>query len=68
MEFTEYQNDRESINCSDYKINELKKILKLNEKYIEKLTSNLRDKQIEINSMENYKFKMNIANQKIIVS
>lgn len=68
MESTEYQNDRESINRIDYEINALKNILKVNEKYIEKLTNNLKDKQIEINSIESYQFKMNIANQSIIVS
>lgn len=64
-ELTKYQNESVSRNCTDYELNELKKTLRSNEKYIEELTSNLRKKQIEINTLENDQVKMNTANQRI---
>lgn len=67
LELTKYQNESVSRNCTDYELNELKKTLRSNEKYIEELTSNLRKKQIEINTLENDQVKMNTANQKIKV-
>lgn len=67
LELTKYQNESASRNCTDYELNELKKTLRSNEKYIEELTSNLRKKQIEINSLENDQVKMNTANQRIKV-
>jgi len=67
VELTKYQNESVSRNCTDYELNELKKTLRSNEKYIEELTSNLRKKQIEINTLENDQVKMNTANQKIKV-
>lgn len=66
-ELTKYQNESASRNCTDYELNELKKTLRSNEKYIEELTSNLRKKQIEINTLENDQIKMNTANQRIKV-
>ncbi|CAI6347420.1 unnamed protein product [Macrosiphum euphorbiae] len=65
LELTKYQNESASRNCTDYELNELKKTLRSNEKYIEELTSNLRKKQIEINTLENDQVKMNTANQRI---
>lgn len=67
LELTKYQNESASRNCTDYELNELKKTLRSNEKYIEELTSNLRKKQIEINTLENDQVKMNTANQRIKV-
>jgi len=67
LELTKYQNESVSRNCTDYELNELKKTLRSNEKYIEELTSNLRKKQIEINTLENDQVKINTANQKIKV-
>lgn len=67
LELTKYQNESVSRNCTDYELNELKKTLRSNEKYIEELTSNLRKKQIEINTLENDQVKMNTANQRIKV-
>lgn len=62
-----YQNENSSRNCTDYELNQLKQTLRSNEKYIEELSSNLRKKQIEINTLENDQVKMNTANQKIKV-
>jgi len=67
LELTKYQNESASRNCTDYELNELKKTLRSNEKYIEELTSNLRKKQVEINTLENDQVKMNTANQRIKV-
>jgi len=67
LELTKYQNENVSRSCTDYELNELKKTLRSNEKYIEELTSNLRKKQIEINTLENDQVKMNTANQRIKV-
>lgn len=67
LELSKLQNENSSRNCTDYELNELKKTLRSNEKYIEELTINLRKKQIEINTLENDQVKMNAANQKIKV-
>lgn len=56
-----------SRNCTDFELDELKKTLRSNEKYIDELTFNLRKKQVEINTLETNQVKLNSANQKIKV-
>lgn len=51
----------------EFEVKELKKTLIENEICIEELRSNLRIKQIEINTLENDQIKINHANQKIKV-
>ncbi|XP_050537530.1 mitotic spindle assembly checkpoint protein MAD1 isoform X4 [Daktulosphaira vitifoliae] len=65
FELTKCQNESVTKNCSDFELNEIKKTLRSNEKYIEELTNNLRKKQIEINTLENDQVKLNSANQRI---
>lgn len=67
LELTKYQSEIASRNCTEFELNELKKTLRSNEKYIEELTSNLRKKQVEINTLETDQVKLNTANQRIKV-
>lgn len=67
LELTKYQSEIASKNCTEFELNELKKTLRSNEKYIEELTSNLRKKQVEINTLETDQVKLNTANQRIKV-
>lgn len=67
LELTKYQSEIASKNCTEFELNELKKTLRSNEKYIEELTCNLRKKQVEINTLETDQVKLNTANQRIKV-
>lgn len=67
LELSKYQSEIASKNCTEFELNELKKTLRSNEKYIEELTCNLRKKQVEINTLETDQVKLNTANQKIKV-
>lgn len=67
LELTKYQSEIATKNCNEFELNELKKTLRSNEKYIEELTCNLRKKQVEINTLETDQVKLNTANQRIKV-